>query len=133
MPGGAFRGDSLTMAIDTGMRRQREPVTRLYDAACELLFAAQALSAAADDRKATPAVAATVGCFDATLDALADAIGGMRRAAVVEASRGDNPRTAPAVLERELGSLEDAVRDLRRVCDRTRERTAPILAQLTLA
>jgi hypothetical protein len=120
------------MAIDAAMRKQREPVTRLYDAACDVLFAAQNLSAAAGDRDAIPAVAATIGCVDAALDALADAIGGMRRAAVAEASRGDNPRSAPAVLERELGALEDAVRETRRVCDRARERTAPTLAQLTL-
>src|SRR5947209_8741291 len=62
------RDDPWGMAIDTAMRRQREPVTRLYDAACELLFAAQTLNAAAGVRDATPAVAATVGCFEATLD-----------------------------------------------------------------
>jgi hypothetical protein len=120
------------MPIEAPMRKQREPVTRLYDSACELLFAAQNLGAASADRDATPAVAATVGCIDATLDVLANAIGDMRRASVAEAARGDHERRAPAVLERELGALEDALRGARVVCDRTRDRTAPILAQLTL-
>jgi hypothetical protein len=126
------RSDAQAMSIDTPMRKQREPVTRLYDSACELLVAAQILGAATADRDATPAVAATVGCIDATLDALANAIGDMRRATVAAASRGDHPRQAPAVLERELGALEDALREARFVCDRTRDRTAPHLAQLTL-
>jgi|SRR6478609_4390467 len=125
-------GDPHAMAIHAPMGKQKEPVTRLYDCACELLFAAQNLGAAATDRDATPAVAATVGCFDSTLDALADAIGDMRRATVAVTSRGDYPRQAPAVLERELGALEDAVRAAGTVCDRARERTAPILTQLTL-
>jgi hypothetical protein len=120
------------MSIEAPMRKQREPVTRLYDSACDLLFAAQSLGAASADRDAIPAVAATVGCIDATLDALANAIGDMRRATVVATSRGDHERHAPAVLERELGALEDALRNARSVCDRTRDRTAPILAQLTL-
>jgi len=124
--------DAGAMAINAPMRKQREPVTRLYDSACELLFAAQNVSAAAAARDATPAVAATVACVDATLDTLADAVGEMRRAAVAEASRRGHPREAPAVLERQLGALEDALRSARSICDRARERTAPILAQLTL-
>lgn len=120
------------MAINAPMRKRREPVTRLYDGACELLFAAQNLGAAAADREATPAVAATIGCLDATLSTLADAIGEMRRSSVGDASRAGHPRQAPAVLERELRALEDAVRDARAICDRTRERTAPILAQLSV-
>ena len=124
-------GDAQAMAIHASMRGQTESVTRLYDSACELLFAAQNLAASAGDRSATPAVAATIGCVDATLDALAQAIGEMRRATVAETSRRREPQS-PAVLERELGGLEDALRAARSVCDRTRERTAPILAELTL-
>src|SRR4051812_3837853 len=124
--------DAGAVAIDAPMRKQREPVARLYDSACELLFAAQNLCAAAAARDATPAMAATVGCLDATLDALADALAEMRRATVAEASRGNHPREAPVVLERELGALEDALRSACSICDRARERTAPILAQLTL-
>ena len=120
------------MSINAPTRKQREPVTQLYDSACELLFAAQNLGIASADRDATPAVAATIGCIDSTLDALTAAIGDMRRATVAAASRADHPRHAPAVLERELGALEDALRAACSVCDRTRDRTAPILAQLTV-
>jgi hypothetical protein len=71
-------------------------------------------------------------CVDCTLDALADAIGEMRRATVAESSRAGHQRQAPVVLERELGALEDAVRAARSVCDRTRERSASTLAQFTV-
>jgi hypothetical protein len=124
--------DAHAMAIDTPMRKQTEPVTRLYDTACELLFAAQNLRAAASDRDATPALPATIGCVEATLDALADAIDDMRCASIAVASRGEQQHHAPAVLQRELAALEDALRTAGSVCDRTRERAAPILAQLTL-
>jgi hypothetical protein len=67
--------------------RTSGPVTNPYEGACDLLYAAQQLRAAAAERGDAPALAATVGCIDAALGALTEA----------------------------------------------RERTAPILAQLTLA
>lgn len=112
------------------MRRQGRSVTHLYDSACELLFAAQQLRAAAGERDALPATAATIGCIDATLGALAQAVDEMRNAAVAEL---DADKRAAAAIGREFALLSDAVRDARDACDEARERTAPILAQLSLS
>jgi hypothetical protein len=112
------------------MRRQGRSVTQLYDSACELLFAAQQLRAAAGERDALPATAATIGCIDATLDALAQAVDEMRDAAVTEL---DSDKRAAAAIGREFALLADAVRDAQEACDEAREHTAPILAQLSLS
>jgi hypothetical protein len=121
------------MASDTAMRRQSGPVTDLYDGACDLLYAAQPVRAAASDRDATPAFAATIGCIDAALDALAEAVSAMRRAAVAELTFPRENRSRPAVVvEREFAALAEALRVAQAACDQTRERTAPILAHLSL-
>lgn len=112
-----------------------DAVTNLYDSACELLFAAQQVRAAAGERGAAPAMAATIGCIDATLDALSHAIGAMRWTAVSELTAGDTPTeqaVAAAAIEREFAALAAAITVAQASCDQTRERTAPILAQLTL-
>src|SRR6478672_9351409 len=116
------------MATHAVMRQRGGPVTQLYDSASELLFAAQQLRAAAADRGSVPATAATVGCIHATFDALAQAVDAMRCAAVKELnalSVNDGPSVA---IEREFASLADAIRVAQETCDRTRERTAPVLA-----
>jgi hypothetical protein len=125
----------LTMATDAPMRNRRQPVTQLYDSACELLFAAQQLRVAAGERDSAPALAATIGCIDATLESLSQAMGAMRRAAVAEltAAGGVDGSVAAAVVERELAVVADAIGVAQAACDEARERTAPILAQLTLA
>jgi hypothetical protein len=126
---------ALTMATDAPMRNRRRPVTQLYDSACELLFAAQQLRAAAGERDSAPALAATIGCIDATLESLAQAIAAMKRTAVAEltAAGGDGHSVAAVVVERELAVVADAVGLAQAACDQARERSAPILAQLTLA
>jgi hypothetical protein len=123
------------MASDTAMRRQSAAVTTLYDGACDLLYAAQQIRAAASDRDATPAFAATIGCMDASLDALAEAVGAMRRAAVAELTfpRPDESDAEVQVVEREFAALAEAIRVARAACDQARERTAPTLAQLSLS
>lgn len=118
------------MAIEAPMRTRSGAVTDLYDNACELLFAAQQVRQAAGDRAATPALVATIGCLDATLAALREAIDSLRRSAIAELGR-DQP-IAVAVVEREFAALRDALAAAESVCDQTRERTAPLLAPLTL-
>jgi hypothetical protein len=115
------------------MRRQSASATNLYDGACDFLYAAQQMRAAASERGATPAFAATLGCLDAALDAVADAVRSMRREAL--AGRGiasAGSPTAVAAIDRELAALVDVLRAAQAACDRTRERTGPLLAQLTL-
>jgi hypothetical protein len=122
------------MANNATMRRRSAPITDLYDSACELLYAAQQVRATASQRGATPALAATLGCVDAALDALAEAIASMGRTAAAELSATSDSHTVPAVVvEREFAGLADALRLAQAFCDQTRERTAPALAQLSLA
>jgi hypothetical protein len=118
------------------MRRRSRSVTQLYDSACELLFASQQVRAAAGERDSAPAIAASIGCIDAALYALSQAMGAMRQTAVAELSApgGDESQPVAAiVVERELAVVAEAIRLAQEACDQARERTAPILAQLTLA
>jgi hypothetical protein len=75
-------------------------VRQLYDSACELLFAAQQVRAAAGERGSAPAIAATVGCIDAALDALSEAIRAISHTAVTElgAAAGDEGGPVAAIV-----------------------------------
>ncbi|MEA2180404.1 MAG: hypothetical protein QOF29_3458 [bacterium] len=55
-----------------------DPDNQLYDAACELLAAAQRLTRASHRRGVEPAVPATIGCIESALDALAVACAGLQ-------------------------------------------------------
>jgi hypothetical protein len=124
------------MANQALMRQRRNSVTRLYDSACELVFAAQELRSAACERDSAPAMPATIGCIDATLEAVGQAIAAMSRTAVAEvtAARGEGGQAGVAdLVESEFAALADAIRLAQAACDRARERTAPALAQLALA
>jgi hypothetical protein len=52
----------------------RDPANELYDQACSLLAAAQGLRAASGSRHAAPALAATLGCIEASLEQLRGAM-----------------------------------------------------------
>jgi len=62
--------------------RPRDPAHVLYDHACDLLAAAQGMRASAGTDGVAPALAATLGCLEATLDALAVSVAGMGGEAV---------------------------------------------------
>jgi hypothetical protein len=115
----------------------RDPANDLYDRACELLLAAQGLRSAAGARGSTTAFAATVGCIDASLEALADAVAAMRREAAREVTRArDTGRSAPETevkdAAREFSTLADALTRAHDVAGHMRERLGPFLARLTL-
>ena len=56
-----------------------------------------------------------------------------RRAATAELVATSDSETVPGlVVEREFAALAEALRLAQAVCDQTRERTAPALAQLSL-
>ena len=57
------------MALDP-----RDPANELYDQACSLLAAAQGLRAAASSRLTAPALAASLGCIEASLQQLREAM-----------------------------------------------------------
>jgi hypothetical protein len=121
-----------TDAVGTPSRARRDPAHELYDQACELLFAAQALRAAAGTRGSAPAIAATVGCLDASLDALADAVRAMRGEAAREVSRAGASVPGAEDAGREFSEFASAIALAHRTAGQMRERVGPMLAQLTL-
>jgi hypothetical protein len=68
------------MAADSG----REPAHVLYDHACDVLVAAQGLRAAAGMEDADAAIAATFGCLESAVDALAEAVDTLTPAAIAQ-------------------------------------------------
>jgi HAMP domain-containing protein len=117
-----------TDAAGTPSRTRREPAHELYDQACELLFAAQALRDAAGTRGSAPAIAATIGCLDASLEALAEAVRAMRG----EASRAGSSAPGAEDAGREFSEFVAAIASAHRTAGEMRERVGPMLAQLTL-
>jgi hypothetical protein len=98
---------------DSGRTPERDPGNRLYDEACALLDAAQGIRAAAAPRRSAPAIAAALGCVEASLDALATAAAAMRIAVLAGGEGDDIVQTEPdrrvlqiraifALLERDL-------------------------------
>src|SRR4051794_14986558 len=104
----------------TPSRNRADAVNALYDGGCELLFAAQRLQSAASRPGAAPAIAATVGCIDASLAATLEAVRSMKRSALNEL-RGANDGPAIELIDREFRELTDALRAAQRACDRMRE------------
>jgi hypothetical protein len=120
------------MPTFTPSRNRADAVNALYDGGCELLFAAQQLQTAASQPGTAPAIAATVGCIDASLEALLEAVRSMKRSALNELRSTSNGPSVETV-EREFHALADALRAAHEACDQMRERTGPLLARLTLA
>jgi hypothetical protein len=114
---------------------ERDPANDLYDRACELLLAAQGLRTAAGVRSATPSYAATVGCIDASLGVLTDAVAAMRREATREAERtraAGEPLVEADEAAREFSALTEALWRAHLAAGRMRERLGPFLTRLTL-
>jgi hypothetical protein len=125
--------DSESMPTFAPSRNRTDAVNNLYDSACDLLFAAQQIRAAATRPGAAPAMAATIGCLDAGLEALVQAVREMSRTALRElgASGSDLSVTADAI-EREFDALADVITTAHTACDEMRERIGPLMTQLTL-
>jgi hypothetical protein len=145
MPPGAEVGDADPMSIldafepqPTAAAAARDPANELYDRACDLLAAANELRPAAGRPGAAPAIAATLGCIEAALEAVADASAAMRaevgrqlardEAGTAELASGVSRHAA----ERQLSELVDVLANAHRAADTTRARIGPLLAQLTL-
>jgi len=87
IPRGAATADAGGMSVSETMPSPapapaRDPAHVLFEHASDLLVAAQALRATAGVDGAQPAIAATFGCLESAVDALADAIGTLTDAAV---------------------------------------------------
>jgi hypothetical protein len=117
---------------------EKSAASALYDAACELLAAAQAMRVAADRQGSTTAIAATLGCIDTSLSDLTAVVMAMRRQALRDLSRRalDTPESPARVsvgeTERAFSDLVDALHRAQHVADSMRARVGPQVAQLTL-
>jgi hypothetical protein len=115
---------------------RRDGANELYDRACDLLLAAEGVRAAAAAPGSAAAIAASLGCIESSLEALAHAVAAMRR----EADQQLSARTgelAESGVSRDaaragFSALVDALGDAHRAADDLRERTGPLLARLTL-
>jgi hypothetical protein len=113
------------------------PERLLYDQACDLLLAARGLRAVAGADGAQPAIAATLGCLEATFDALADTMTALRAQAAeqaVAAGGGERRRETLAGARRVIDQCDETARALRAARDMTgglRERVGPALAELS--
>ena len=104
----------------------RDPAHVLFDHACDLLAAAQGLRAAAPAEGVAPALAATLGCLEATLDALAAAVADLGEDAVrqledVPWSPGD-PGPSAVGAERQFAGLVDILNAGQAMAGSLRER-----------
>ncbi len=97
------------------------PAHELYDAGCELLAAAQALTASGRRQGCGEAIPATLGCLGATLDELtatSDALAGETRR-----SRTLSDMTATATMQA-LDHLTEALAAARDACEGARSKAA---------
>ncbi len=110
-------------------RALRDPANRLYDEACSLLAAAEALREAADDPGCTPALVATLGCVGASLDALATTVSRLHYSALARYDERDHEvakrlhdaaeiSTTFATLRQDLAASRARCADARRVTGR---------------
>src|SRR4051794_26994994 len=101
----------------------RDADLRLYDAACQVLQAAQSLRETADERRVEATIAPTLGCLQASLHELEVAVGALRR----RAHAGD-PASAHGV----RSALDDLVATLR-LADRAAEDARAASAEAAIA
>jgi hypothetical protein len=116
--------------------QRNDPAQELYDRACDLLFTAQELRAAAREPGIASAAPATLGCLEAGLGELASAVALMRAEAMRHLARAN--AVAPEALgdlspqkaQREFSALAEALRTAERATNATRNRLGPLLAEL---
>lgn len=124
---------SLDLLAAAGLDvRERDPANELYDRSCDLLAAAQGLQTAAGPRRSAPAIAASLGCIEASLDALATTVTVMRVAALEQAadphSAGNPVDRANLELRAAFGQLARDLSASRSSCARARKLAGPVLA-----
>jgi hypothetical protein len=112
---------------------ERDPANELYDQACSLLEAAQGLRAAASSWHSAPALAASLGCIEASLRELRDAVAELRHTALTGPA-DTRPRTGASRAEplQIRASFALLARDLsasRSSCAAVRRLVGPALAK----
>lgn len=116
------------MALDP-----RDPANELYDQACSLLAAAQGLRAAAGSRQTAPALAASLGCVEASLQQLRDALPELLDTALATAGR-DHPgpragSSTPSEICTSFAGLAADLSNSRTSCAAVRQQVGPALAK----
>jgi hypothetical protein len=109
---------------------RRDPVNELYDCAGQLVQAARELEVAAARPGTAPASAATLGCLEASLEALARCIDSVR--AHVHEQPPRNRLQRPPIAHRALADLEVLRQDLdqaSRAARAARRAVGPVVAE----
>lgn len=88
----------------------RDPAHLFYDQACDLLGAAQGLRATSQGREVAPAIPAALGCLEASLQALADAIDELGRQATSTSLHAERRFVDLAWSLRSTGDIAGALR-----------------------
>jgi hypothetical protein len=111
----------------------RDPANELYDQACSLLAAAQGLRAAASSRHTAPALAASLGCIEASLQQLREALPELLDTALATAARDQLNRRAhsgePFELCAKFAVLARDLSNSRTSCAAVRELVGPVVAK----
>jgi hypothetical protein len=110
----------------------RDPANRLYDEACSLLAAAEGLRHAAEGPDAAPALVATLGCVEASLDAIANAVSHMHCSALARYDERDHDLTKRLHEAGEISAvfalLKRNLSASRKGCEAARRLTGRLLA-----
>jgi hypothetical protein len=111
----------------------RDPANELYDQACSLLAAAQGLRAAARSRHTAPALAASLGCIEASLQQLREAMPELLDTALSTATL-DRPTlwaqsTQPSEICASFAMLSSDLSTTRQSCAAAREQVGPVAAK----
>jgi hypothetical protein len=91
---------------------ERDPAHVLYDHASQVLFAAQGPRAAASRDGAEPAIAATFGCLESAVDALAQTIETLTQTAVDQVDADDESALRLALQGQDASHLLRVSRDV---------------------
>jgi hypothetical protein len=97
---------------------RRDPANDLYDCACTVLHATHELRAAAGRPGSAPALAATLGCLEASLLALIDSTDGFR------ARAAEDPYSAASIASPAFDVLSEELADAARAAGVAREAVA---------
>jgi hypothetical protein len=121
----------MRLAESPGPEPRRDPAHVLFDHACDLLAAAQGMRASAPAAGTAPAFAATLGCLEATLDALAAATRAMGEEAVERAERIEEAPAEPGTFTsrqalRRFDDLVDTLQAAQATAGALRERVGAI-------
>lgn len=103
---------ALDVTRSSASGAQRDPAHVLYDHASEVLFAAQSLRAASRIDGAEPAIAATFGCLESAVDALAQTIEVLTRSAPAAADADDEAAMRLALQGQDATHLLRVTRDV---------------------